>query len=127
MKRVYKRKSNDDARGLWKRDTLKTLIILEKSFPLIGKGETDHLPESILIRKTGKGSMELPLFCEWTEKVVIPHKETVNPSGKFLLIVDNHGSRFSTDTNRPLHSKKFGHVIMSWPPDAYLAGTRCSA
>ena len=28
---------------------------------------------------------------------VIPHKMTVNPDGKSLLIIDNHGSRFSTE------------------------------
>ena len=77
-------------------DFLKPLIILEKSFPLVGEGEVDHLPENILLSKIEKGSMEQNLFYEWIERAVIPHKQTFNPDGKSLLIVDNHGSRFST-------------------------------
>ena len=60
-------------------DFLKPLIILEKSFPLHGEGEIDHLPENFLLSKTEKGSMEQNLFYEWLERAVIPHKQTVNP------------------------------------------------
>ena len=49
-----------------------------------------------MLSKTEKGSMEQNLFYEWIKRAVIPHKQTVNPDGKSLLIVDNHGSRFST-------------------------------
>ena len=77
-------------------DFLKPLIILENPFPLDGEVEVDHIPENILLSKTEKGSMEQNLFYEWIKRAVIPHKQTVNPDGKTLLIVDNHGSRFST-------------------------------
>ena len=62
-------------------DFLKPLIILEKSFPLVGEGDVDHLPENILLSKTQKGSMEQNLL--WILRVVIPHKQTVNPDGHF--------------------------------------------
>ena len=57
---------------------LKPLIILEKSFPLIGEGEGENIPDGILLSKTDKGSMEKPLFVEWLEHSVIPHKKEFN-------------------------------------------------
>ena len=101
-KHIYKRKTNDESHKTLmlgvcgNGDFLKPLIILEKSFPLAGEGEVDHLPENILLSKTEKDSMEQNLFYEWIERAVIPHKQTVNPDGKSHLIVENHGSRFST-------------------------------
>lgn len=77
-------------------DVLKPLVILEKNFPLIGEREGEHLPENILLSKTKKGSMEQDLFVEWLKYDVIPHKQRVNPDGKSLIVLDNHGSRFST-------------------------------
>ena len=97
-KHIYKRKTNDESHKTLmlgvcgNGDFLKPLIILEKSFPLVDEGEVDHLPENILLSKTEKDSMEQNLLYEWIERAVIPH----NPDGKSLLIVDNHGSRFST-------------------------------
>ena len=38
-------------------DVLKPLIILEDSFPLIGEGESNNLPEGILLSKTKNGSI----------------------------------------------------------------------
>ena len=40
--------------------------------------------------------MAYELFCEWLEHAVVPHKKEVNPNGVSYLIIDNHGSRFST-------------------------------
>ena len=40
--------------------------------------------------------MEQNLFYEWIGRVVSPYKQTVNPDDKSRLIVDNHGSWFST-------------------------------
>ena len=55
------------------------------------------LPEETLFSKTENGSMEKELFVEWLKHSVVPHKMKVNPDGKSLLILDNHGSRFSTE------------------------------
>ena len=33
-------------------EVIKSLIILEKSFPLVGKGESNHSPQEILLWKT---------------------------------------------------------------------------
>ena len=79
--------------------TLKHLIILEKSFPLVGHEEGDSIPEKILLSKTFKGSMEQSLFVVWLEKCVLPHKSVVNPDEKSLLIIDNHPSRHATYSN----------------------------
>ena len=63
-KHIYTRKSADESHKTLmlgvcgNGDTLKSLVILEKSFPLIGEGEAEHLPENILLSKTTKGSME---------------------------------------------------------------------
>ena len=46
-------------------EVIKPLITLEKSFPLVAKGESNHIPEEILLCKTNKGSMEKEVFCQW--------------------------------------------------------------
>ena len=73
-------------------EVIKPLIILEKSFPLVREGGSDHIPQEILLCKTEKGSMEKGIFCQWLENSVIPHKQLVNPNDFSLLILDNHGS-----------------------------------
>ena len=78
-------------------DVLKPLIILEKSFPMLHDEEAEFLPEETLFSKTENGSMEKELFVEWLKHSVVPHKMKVNPDGKSQLILDNHGSRFSTE------------------------------
>ena len=99
---VYHRKSNDESHktlmlGICGNgDILKPLVILENSFPLLAEGEGEHIPDNILLSKTDKGSMEKELFVEWIENAVITHKRKVNPDGISYLILDNHGSRFST-------------------------------
>ena len=77
-------------------DVLKPLLILEESFPLVGEGEADLLPENMLLSKTANGSMEKPLYVEWLQKCVLEHKSNVNPDHMSLLIIDNHSSRLST-------------------------------
>ena len=70
-KHVYNRKSNNELHkslmlGICGNgDLLKSLIILEKSFPLLGEGEGELLPDDILLSKTPKGSMDKELFVEW--------------------------------------------------------------
>ena len=64
---------------------------------LLAEGEASHLPDDILLSKTENGSMEKLLFVDWLKHSVIPHKQEVNPDGKSLLILDNHGSRFSCE------------------------------
>ena len=102
-KHVYNRKPSDESHktlmlGICGNgDVLKPLIILEKSFPLIAEGEAEHIPDDILLSKTDKGSMEKELFVNWIEAAVIPHKHLNNPDGVSYLIVDNHGSRFSSE------------------------------
>ena len=99
---VYHRKSNDESHktlmlGICGNGVvLKLLVILENSFPLLAEGEGEHIPDDILLSKTDKGSMEKELFVEWIENAVITHKRKVNPDGISYLILDNHGSRFST-------------------------------
>ena len=78
-------------------EVIKSLIILEKSFPLVRKGESNHFPQEILLWKTDKGSMEKDVFCLWLENSVIPHKQLVNPNDFPQLILDNHGSWFNAD------------------------------
>lgn len=78
-------------------DVLKPLIILEKSFPMLQEEEAEFLPEQTLFSKTENGSMEKELFVEWLKYSVVPHKQRVNPNQKSILIVDNHGSRFSAE------------------------------
>ena len=78
-------------------DVLKPLIILQQSFPLLGFGESEHLPENILLSKTNKCSMEMHFLAEWLDAAVVHHKVEVNPDSVSLLIVDNHTSRFSTE------------------------------
>ena len=101
-KHIYNRKLSDESHktlmlGICGNgDVLKSLIVLEKSFPLLGEGEAELLPENILLSKTKKGSMEKELFVEWLESSLILHKKQVNPDGVSFIIVDNHGSRFST-------------------------------
>ena len=103
-KHVHRRKISDESHKTLmlgvcgNGDVLKSLIILEKSFPLVGEGESEFLPSNILLSKTDKGSMEKKLFCEWLEKCVLAHKCEANPSGTSLLIVDNHGSRFDLES-----------------------------
>ena len=79
-------------------DVLKSLIILQESFPLIGENEVDDIPDDLLLSKTKKGSMEKILFTQWLEKSVLCHKRKVNPDHPSLLIIDNHSSRFSPET-----------------------------
>ena len=79
-------------------DVLKPLIILKKTFPLLDEIEAEYLSSEVLLSKTKKESMELELFTDWSKHSIIPHKEKVNRDGISLLILDNHGSRFSTDT-----------------------------
>lgn len=103
-KHVYLRKVSDNSHKTLmlgvcgNGDVLSPLIILEKSFPLIGEGESDHIPDGILLAKTDKGSMEQKLFTQWIEKAVGPHKMKVNPGTPSLMILDNHNSRFSLET-----------------------------
>ncbi len=100
-KHVYMRKLNDESHktlmlGICANgETLTPLIILEKSFPLIAGGEAEMIPDDLLLTKSDKGSMDKPLFTEWLEKAVVPHKKKVNPNGPSLLLVDNHISRMS--------------------------------
>ena len=103
-KHVYIRKPSDESHKTLmlgvnngNGDVLKSLIVLEKSFPLLAEGEASHLPDDILLSKTENGSMEKQLFVDWLKHSVIPHKQEVNPDGKSLLILDNHGSRFSCE------------------------------
>ena len=51
-------------------DVLKPLIILEKNSPLVGEGESEHIPEEILLSKTAKGSIDQDLFVQWSETAV---------------------------------------------------------
>ena len=55
-------------------EVIKSLIILEKSFPLARVGESGYIPQVILLCKTDKGSMEKDVFCQQLEISVIPHK-----------------------------------------------------
>ena len=71
-------------------DVLKSLIILEKSFPMLDNEEAEFLPEETLFSKTENSLMEKELFVEWLKHSVVPHKMKVNPDGKSLLILDNH-------------------------------------
>ena len=59
--------------------------------------DAEFLPEETLFSKTENGLMEKELFVEWLKHSVVPHKMKVNPDGKSLLILANHGSRFSTE------------------------------
>ena len=58
---VFHRKQNDESHKTLmlgvcgNGDTLKPLVILENSFPLLGEGEADHLPNNILLSKTERG------------------------------------------------------------------------
>ena len=100
---VYTRKTNDESHKTLmlgvcgNGDVLSPLIILEKSFPLLGEEEAELLPSDVMLSKTENGSMEKELFADWLRKVVVPHKKKVNPDGSSLLILDNHGSRFSIE------------------------------
>ena len=100
QKHVFVRKSNDESHNTLmlgvcgNGDLLPPLVILEKSFPLLGEGEAELLPSNVLLSKTARGSMEIPLFAEWL-MTVINHKQKLNPHGVSILILDNHSSRFS--------------------------------
>ena len=67
---IHTRKLNDESHktlmlGLCGNgDVLKPLIILEKSFPLIGEGESEIIPDDILLSKTENGSMDMDLYVE---------------------------------------------------------------
>ena len=99
---VYLRKPSDESHKTLmlgvcgNGEVLKPLIILEKSFPLLAEGEGEFLPDEVLLSKTENGSMEQDLFVEWLKMSVIPHKLKMNPNETSLIILDNHGSRFST-------------------------------
>ena len=92
-KHVYLRKANDESYKILmlgicgNGEVIKPLIILEKSFPLVREGGSDHIPQEILLCKTEKGSMEKGIFCQWLENSVIPHKQLVNPNDFSLLII----------------------------------------
>ena len=68
-KHVYLRKANDESRktlmlGICKNgEVIKPLTILEKSFPLVGEGESDHILQEILLCKTDKGLWKKMLFA----------------------------------------------------------------
>ena len=100
---VYVRKPSDESHKTLmlavcgNGDVLKPLIILQKSFPMLDEEEADSLPSNALFSKTENGSMEKVLFVDWLKHSVVPHKLNVNPDGTSLLIIDNHGSRFSTE------------------------------
>ena len=100
-KHIFNRKVSDESHKtlmlgiVGNGDLLKPLIILEQSFPQLGEGEGELLPDNILLSKSKKGSMDHTLFSEWLEHAVIPHKQLNNPNGVSYLIVDNHSSRFS--------------------------------
>ena len=78
-------------------EVLSSLLILEKSFPLLTEEEAEQLPDDLLISRTTNGSMESHLFVEWLNKCVIPHKQKVNPNEYSLLLIDNHSTRFSLE------------------------------
>ena len=102
-KHVYFRKANDESHktlmlGICGNgEVIKPLIILEKSLPFVGEGESNHIPQKTLLCKSNKGSVEKDVFCQWLENSVTPHKQLVNPNDFSLLLLDNHGSRFSVD------------------------------
>ena len=91
-------------------EVITPLITSEKPSPLIGEGESDHIPQEILLCKTDKGSMEKDVFCQWLENSVIPHKQLVNPNDFLLLILDNHGSRFSADAEVLCYPGHLTHI-----------------
>ena len=68
-KHVYLRKANDESRktlmlGICKNgEVIKPLTILQKSFPLVGEGESDHILQEILLCKTDKGLWKKMLFA----------------------------------------------------------------
>ena len=51
-----------DIRYLWKWWSKKALVILEKLFPLVGEGESNHIPQEILLCKTSKVSKKREVF-----------------------------------------------------------------
>ena len=77
---------------------MKSLIILEKSLPLVGEGESNHILQETLLCKTNKRFAERDVFCQWFENSVTPHKQLGNPNHISLLILNNHRSRFNVDT-----------------------------
>ena len=102
-KHAYVRKPSDESHktlmlGVCRNgEVLKPLIILQKSFPMLDEDEADLLPPEMLFSKTENGSMEKGLFVDWLKHSVIPHKMRINPDTISFLIIDNHGSRFSTN------------------------------
>lgn len=73
------------------------LIILEKSFPLLAEGESELIPNEILLCKTDKGSMDQDVFVQWLQWAVAPHKNEVNKDEPSLIILDNHNSHLSME------------------------------
>ena len=55
-------------------EVLKSLIILENSFPLVGEGEGENIPDDIFLSKTLNGLMEKQLYADWLTQCVVPHK-----------------------------------------------------
>ena len=94
-------------------DVIKSYLILEKSFPLLGEDETDNIPKNILLSKTENGSMEKPLYTDWIKQSVIPHKQVHNPEGMSLLILDNNGSRFCIEAIKLCKGKQDIYSMLS--------------
>ena len=75
-KRVFHRKPSDESHKTLMLticgnvDVLKPMVILEKSFPLMGEGEVEQIPDGVLLSKPNKGSMEKDLFVEWLESPI---------------------------------------------------------
>ena len=53
-------------------EVIKPLIILEISFSL-GKGDSNHILQEVLLFKTNKRSTGKSVFCQWFENSVITH------------------------------------------------------
>ena len=127
-KQVFHRKPSDESHKTLmlticgNGDVLKPLVILEKSLPLMGKGEVKQIPDGVLLSKTDKGSMEKYLFVEWLESCVTPHKMEKNPDDNSFIIIDNHGSRFSRLLTCALITKS-RYVVLSWSSYPYFART----
>ena len=67
-------------------EVLKPLVILEKSFPLIGEDESQHLPDNILLSKTENGSMD-----QWRKNYFVIGLNVLFWSIRSVLILmENH-------------------------------------
>ena len=75
---------------------------------MLSEGEAEDIPDNTL-NKTQKGPWDRNYFV----KAVIPH----NPDGASHIILDNHGSRFST---RAIDlSKPYQNAMLPWAPPTY--------